>query len=228
MAMATRSDWEAAAEALIASERERLGAPLTVSEVDAYYRGELSEGDAARVRALLIYGDDEAPLTAAEVAEDRARLYARIAEAERQRRERWWRIAPLAAALLLAAWIVQLQLEVREARQPRIARTYVLRPLRTTRGPASNESVTLAANQEELRIAPKIEDVPPYRQYRVRLLDTTSRPRVMWSRTLHEGEPLEITLPRDFLGDGTYRLDVEGFDDGWQLAGRYAFRVAPR
>ncbi|HWS72321.1 MAG TPA: hypothetical protein VN605_09410, partial [Thermoanaerobaculia bacterium] len=176
-------------------------------------------------------GDGDPVLTPAELAEDRAKLYARIAASERQRRDRWLRFAPLAAAVLLAAWVVQLQLKVSDAHQPRIAKSYLLRPLRTMRSPAASAPVTLPADEEMFRIAPKLNDAPPFREYRVNLLDTSSsRPRVVWSQVVGDTEPLEVTLHRDYLGDGTFHLDVEGRDGAgeWQPVGRYAFRVAAR
>src|SRR5437868_3760360 len=137
MAMATRTDWEAAAKALMASERERLGGPLTVAEVDAYYRGELPEEQAARVRALLVYGDGEPVLTPEELAEDRAKLYAAIAASERRRR--WVPFAAIAATLLVAAFLAEPWLAFRRAAEPQlVASRHVLRPSRIVRGPATD------------------------------------------------------------------------------------------
>jgi hypothetical protein len=52
--MISKADWQAVHDRMSEEERRRLGPPPTAEEVGAYLRGELAEGEAARVRALLV------------------------------------------------------------------------------------------------------------------------------------------------------------------------------
>jgi hypothetical protein len=53
--MIKKSDWQATYRDLIAEGRTRLGEPPAEEEILAYFRGELAEKEAARVRELLAY-----------------------------------------------------------------------------------------------------------------------------------------------------------------------------
>lgn len=112
--MIKKSDWAAAYRELIVEGRQRLDEPPEEEQLLAYFRGELSEEETARVREILVYypelvraleqpfsvpfegkpGDAEV-LSDEEMAQDWESLQARLgktATAEiSERSRRWWR-----------------------------------------------------------------------------------------------------------------------------------------
>lgn len=261
--MTFENDLKAAAQAFVAADRIRLGGPLTEEEIDAYQRGELSGQAAARVRALLTYGpaaaDEESAddaLNPADLAHDRAQLLARIAahseasrgaEAARDAWPRWFsiawlspaalRFAPIAAAVLLAALLVQSRVALRRANDdalaPRVAGPrFELEPALSARGPSAGPAFVLPEDDESIVLAPRLDAELRERFHDFRLAIVDSSGATVWkSPTIRPrtGQPLELTLHRGFLGAGVYRLDAYGLEEhDWQKVASYDLRVEGR
>jgi len=187
--MITSHDWDAALDAWIIEERERLGGPPSPEEVDAFLTGELNDQEAARVRALLVYYPE---LTS---------LLDDVVPPARRSRVRAWAIA----AALGAALTIPLAIEIRERNEP----TVVLENMQP-RGRPSTPVHELPTGKEPYSLELSITE-ERFEQYRVEVVDT-ARSKVVW-RQAGLRVPLRISVPRRALHAGTYRIDVFGSDE---------------
>jgi hypothetical protein len=227
--MITKNDWDAALDSWVIAERERLGGPPTPEEVVAYTRGELAPPDAARVRALLVYYPE---LTSLLTPMDEAPV--QIA----QRRRSWTRFMPLAAGLIIALLTMllvqsrwQLAQRARESRQPYIHETrHVLQELRARGAPMDVHVYELPAGEQRYLLALSVfDEQQSYSDYRVEIVDATSTARnVVWSESARQpvNGAIELTVPRQLIERGTYRIDVFGVEpDRADLLASFHVRV---
>jgi hypothetical protein len=234
--MTDRREWDAAAEEFIARERERLGGPPTADQIAAYARGELSDHDAANVRALLVVHpeaaealtrhvelDMEDVLSDDEMARDWASLQRRIAaeavpDAVRLRPSYVSRTMPIAAMIAIAALgalLLHSRMTVRrlaeERDRPRIHVRHELLPAEHARGAATPVPYPLSREGGDYLLALLLyDDVDGL--LRLDIVNTQgTRPRTIWSSRV-SSEPdhtIDLSVPRAFLDpDTTYRLDL--------------------
>lgn len=217
--MITKNDWDAAAEEFMLAERERLGGPPTPEEVIAYSRGELSEADATRVRALLVYYPDLADI----LDEPAPPVRAKFSVA---------RALPIAAAVLFAifAGISQWQVQrlTRERDAPRVlGERHALMPLQQRRGASEGTPYLLPARQKSSQLELLVNDTRTYPAYRVSIVD--ARGKEQWSAPIErtQDNTFELSVFHAFLGEGTYRIRVYGVqNDSEELLQSYAIRIA--
>ena len=223
--MITKNDWDQALESWVAAERERLGGPPAPKEVAAFLRGELPHGEAARVRALLVYDPELTSLLDKPAAAPRPVLR---------------RLMPLAAGLVIAvlgALQIQSRIEIarlaRERSEPYIHQTrHELRALQFRGGGAAPPVFELPAGEERYLIVPILSDAAHDPRYRIEIKDLSEAgAKTVWSAD--RVQPVEgafaVSVPRDFLLAGPYQLDVYGVDDeGAHLRDRYRLRVTAR
>lgn len=236
----SRHEWDAAADAWLAAERDRLGEPPTPEEVAAYTSGTLAGEDAARVRALLAYypeltaetepepADDV--LTEFDVARDRAALRARLAA---EKPSAWRHLLPVAAAItiaVLSALLLQSRSRIAELSRDG-ERPYVLEERHQlqalhARGPATPPPYELPAGEEHHLLALALPQSIESRDLRIELVSVSGRKEnIVWTSTTAtpDNGTLELSLPARFLQKGTYRIDVrseeELVDSFWIRAG---------
>ena len=226
--MSDRNDWHAATDELRARERERLGDPPTPEEVVALSRGELSDAEAARVRALLVvYPDLTDVLTGREpengaailsdddVATDWASLQRRLPTRDAvpaalvvpiRRRSPVTRLLAIAAVLALAV-VAALLLRDSESRwfpwlggHPRtVGVRYELMPIESQRGAEPGQPYPLPPAQESYRLVPLLYQKPFRTPYRLEVVNA------------HEAEPQTVWSGRVSLqNDGTLEVSVPG------------------
>jgi len=184
----SKNDWDAALDEWVAEERERLGGPPEPEEVVAFLRGELPAADAARVQALLVYYPE---------------LTSLLDERKPRVALRW---LPIAAGLLIA--IVAITQSKREPQQPyMIAAKQELRSV-MVRGGGAPELVL--PDQERWHLAPVLSDPPRDPAYRLEIV-SDEPPKRVWISDLVQ-PPFELVVPREFLRDGLYQLNVLGID----------------
>lgn len=215
--MITKNDWDAALDEWVAAERERLGGPPTPEEVVAYTRGELTGADAARVRALLVYYPEltslltEVPPSSAPVVPLKRHAYGRM--------------LPIAAGLviaLLTVLLVQSRWELarmsREQLEPYVHQTrHELRPLRARGATPEPPSYELPAGEERYLLALTIWESRAYHDYRIEIVRTSPpEPKPVWTTTGIQpvGGTFELSVSRELLQAGSYRIDIYGRGDG--------------
>jgi hypothetical protein len=209
----SKNDWDAALDEWVTEERERLGGPPEPEEVVAFLRGELPEADAARVQALLVYYPELTSLLDERVERKRPAL-------------RW---LPLAASLLIAGIaVVQLTSSRRESHQPYVmAAKHELRSV-LMRGGAMKPPppYALPDGEEQYRLAPVLSEPPRDPAYRLELVYLSDEtPRRVWISDFMQ-PPFEIVVPREFLRDGLYQLNVLGVDGARaHLVAQFQFRT---
>lgn len=217
--MITKNDWDAAAGAAIAAERDRLGGPPSAEEVVDYLEGRLSPTESERVRLLLVY-------------------YPELTNLLREPRKRnHWRFAGRIAASVLIAigalYALVLQRNIRhlerEAAMPQVvgpAHTLNAHHPRNARAP--QQPYELPAGETVHRLAPAV--IGEFAEYRLDLIDVNGEePKTVWRAERvrrAQGEPLEILVPRAFLHKSNYRLDVYGITGSrTELLERFPLRV---
>jgi hypothetical protein len=210
MMMITRNDWDAALDAWVIEERERLGGPPTPEEIIAWKRGDLDEEEAARVRALLVYYPELSSLITEPL------------EAQAVVRPFPWKNAFAVAASIFIAVIAMLL--VRERRENATPKVYTARYEFTdvqTRGATTPATYVLPANQKHYLVTAVLAEPPSDHPYRI-VITRDGQP--VWNT--NEAHPIdgafEIDLPGNLLKPGTYILEVY---EGARLANRYRFRV---
>jgi hypothetical protein len=194
----SKNDWDAALDEWVTEERERLGGPPEPEEVVAFLRGELPEADAARVQALLVYYHELTSLLDEKL--------------ERKRPATRW--LPVAASLLIAVVaIIQLTQSRRKPQQPYVMATkHELRSVLMRGETRPAPPYVLPDNETQYRLAPVLSDPPRDPAYRLELVYLSdATPRRVWISGLVQ-PPFEIVVPREFLGDGLYQLNVLGVD----------------
>lgn len=188
----SKHDWDAALDEWVAEERERLGGPPEPEEVVAFLRGELPEADAARVQALLVYYPE---LTS-------------LLEERVERKSSSMRWLPVAASLLIAV-VAVVQLTPSKQQPYVIAAKQELRSVMMRGG--ATPAVTLP-DQERWHLAPVLTGPPDDPAYRLEIVDLSDdTPRRIWISGFVQ-PPFEIVVPRAFLRDGLYQLNVLGVD----------------
>jgi hypothetical protein len=236
-----KDDWNDAASAWIAAERERLGGPPTAEEVVACQRGELPVDEAARVRALLVYYpeltslliesdpepvDDE--LSEFELARDRAAIHRRIAAKPRFQFRVLMEVAAGVTIALLGGLLIHARTENRE---PYLQARHELRNV-LTRGGGSDVPFDLPASSDRYLLALTLAKHYDYAAYRIDIVDLTpSGPKTL--RSISGATPVdgtfELSVPPELLASGSSRIDVNGVDNGRaHLLESFPIRVANR
>lgn len=248
--MIGKDDWHAAAEELMARERERLGGPPTPEEVVAYSRGELSDEQAERVRALLVHYPqltdvltepppvDDGVLTDEEVAQDWAKLRARLASAPAPivahplfTMTHVLAIAASLAIVFVALLFVQSRRNqvrlISELDEPGLGQRHIVMPIIGRRGVSLPRPYPLPSDEKLYWIAPALLGEPHHAVYGLDIFDVrVSPPRRIWSNrnlAVKPSDEFEVAIPRTLLDPGIYRLDVYG--DGHPL-GQYLVSVS--
>lgn len=188
----TRSEWLAVAEEFMAEEFERLGGPPTPEEVVAYAKGTLSEEEANRVRALLVY---EPTLTDVLVGPE-----------PMPSRNTWtmW----LAAAALAVLVVGSLFTPLFESRGPEVSTVLHSIP---TRGASADRVFSVPEDASQYRFRIVLID-PRSATYRVELFDADTQ-RLLWSTDAIErrtDDTIEVVVDGDVLERGAYVLRTRG------------------
>lgn len=246
--MITKSDWQAVHAQLLGERRRRLGQPPTVEEMLAYSRGELSEREEERVRALLVsypellhalnanFTDDDAQpgdpdfLPEEVVSRQWSAFQQRIGgtgDTGTGRVLQFWRAtAAIAAALAVAfgalLWRAQAKLD-----DPRLGgwQEQILEP-EGHRGGAGHVA-TFSSTADVFLLAFTLLDERRFPGYRIEIVaEGGTRPVWSTSATRPEDDTFTVIVPRTFLRPGTYRAVIHGVDGARsdRLA-TYAFRV---
>lgn len=219
--MITNDDWNAALDAWIAAERDRLGGPPSIEQVVACVRDELADADAERVRALLVYYPELTPLL-----EDATPVEQFTRPAPRVHRP--WAIAAGVTIALLTGLAVESRWELAAlSRKPYIHESrHELRPMRM-RGGALPPPYELPANEDRYLLAPMLIEQADYRDYRIDLVDVAEE-KVIWSTAGVQpvNGVFELAIPRKFLRETSYRIDVYGLaGDKAHALESFRFRV---
>ena len=199
--MITRDDWNAALDAWVEQERERLGGHPSPAEIAAYLRGELSAAESARVRALLVYYPELTPLLAK----------------PRSRRISWVHGYAIAATLVVAFLAIQ----PRKPGEPVVPTSRHEFTAFRVRGPAPEYEIPAGDSPYQIVAVPSVP--PADDPYRIQIVRDS---QLVWSIDVR---PLEdtfvIDIPGKFLKPGAYtmRISRQG-----ELIERYPFRVVAR
>lgn len=245
--MSTKSEWTAVHEGMMEEQRQRLGPPPTVEEIEAYENGQLSAEDEERVRALLVCYPDlartlvrhdqpDAPrpgdadfLSQDQLTKDWKALQERIHGREPSGRVlRFWRISAAIAATLAVIFGGLLWRARSELGQPVIAYEYVLSS-DAVRGTA-DQVTTVSPDGEHVLLTIVKDGAPGFDQYRVDILRSASTPsRRVWSgraRPSPDHRYVSIVVPTRFLDAGSYEVELFGVRDGREeRLATYPFRV---
>jgi hypothetical protein len=204
--MITKNDWDAALDAWVAEERERLGGPPSRDELAAYLSGELPPAEEARVRALLVYYPGLTPLLRTRRATRRLsalRLYA------------------VAVTLVIALLSTDAIVQRRRSVQPSVPSSHHELNAVLTRGGAPAYELPAGQARYLLTIVPP--EPPAESAYELEIVQES---RVLWrARGVRPiDDTFVIDVPGAFLEPGTYTLLVRA--DG-RFVARYTFRVTP-
>ncbi|HEX2123570.1 MAG TPA: hypothetical protein VHL59_18215 [Thermoanaerobaculia bacterium] len=240
----TNDDWAAAEAEYMREERERLGGPPAPEEVVALLRGELSQEDAARVRALAVYypaltdvllgnapAEDAAPSSPAEVAERWQSLQRRMEEPKPRTRGTAARWLPL-VAMLIAGFFMGWIAHTFRRDEPRVfLARHELHPGDVRRGTAAEQRAhLLPADEDHYLLVLMLGRETDYGRYRIDIISTGKNPsEVVWRSpavSRRENHPFTITIPRKFLDPGAYRLELHGLDGESHHLASYAVRVS--
>lgn len=204
--MITKTDWDAALDAWVEDERERLGGPPTHEEVVAYLRGELPPAEAARVRALLVYYPELTPL-----------LTERM---EKRRRPRALQLYAVAATLVIALLSTDAFLQRQRNVEPAaLSSQHELSP-HLTRG-NTGLAYELPAGEARYLLTIIPVETPGEGGHEVEIARES---RVLWraSGVRPIDDAFVIDVPGRFLAPGTYTVSVR---EGGKLVARYTIRV---
>jgi hypothetical protein len=248
--MGEKLEWSAVYRRLIAEGRAHAGDLPTADEVEALFRGDLSEEEATRVRGILVYYPEIARmmtqppppettnvLTDDERAQDWEAIRRRIDPPLPFRRPpRRPRLLAYAAAAALACIGVVLYFELRPAtpagvdKPPLVARHIERRDLRPDgilRGNEPPPAIVLAvADEYALNLLTTHER--RYESYRIDVIDLNTA-RVIWTRSGIADSPngaFEINLSSQVLRPGSrYELVLYGMSN---RVATYTVRVLTR
>lgn len=240
-------EWRAAAEEVIARERERLGEPPTPEEVAAYSRGNLTEEEATRVRALLVVHPEAAALltrnveaspedvlAVGEMQHDWVALRRRIADDIGPRRSFIIRIMPVAAVLAVATlgvlWVQARSALQAERHRPQVLTArYELFPIDDPRGGKAPAPHPLS-RQDGAYLLTLLLYEDNAREYTLEIVDERAgRARTIWQRRVTAGSDrtVELFVPGKFFEPGaTYRLKL--YRRGAEPVATYLLRVGER
>lgn len=251
--MNTTSDWQSVNRELLARQRQKLGEPPTLEEMQAYLRGELSPQDEERVRELLVcYPDLARALVEPFPAED-AKPGEPGSVSDVEMEQRWKalhaRVQPrdggvhvlrysrglglIAAILVLCFGAVLWRAQTRDA-SPRLLAaderstlpSRLLMPA-GQRGPAS--ATTVKANGQPLVLILALVSAPEAdATYRVAVYSTDSTTPLWQSNDpapLGDDDTFRILVPARFLQPGSsYQIKVWRNGQKNELA-TYSFRA---
>lgn len=241
--MTTKSNWQAVHEQMTEEDRRRLGDPPTGDEVLAYMRGELSEEEEARVRALLVaypelartlthpFPSEEEGETFSE--EELSKHFAQFQERVRPAAARVLPFRSVAAALAVAAMLALVFGGLLVQARRELGRPYVapeaqdLLPDGRRGGSGSLERVAAAGQPLHLRIS--ISDQAEYPAYRFELVNEAGK-------NFYSSEAMERTNDETFsivmrrgLPAGNYKIVLHSVDGQRERQlSEYAFRVPAR
>jgi hypothetical protein len=216
--MTSKSDWKDAYQDLLAEGRKQVEPPA-VEDVEKLYRKELTEEDAERVRAQLVYYPDmakamtdeqlDADLAAIDPLPFRKRPFGSPAVA-------------IAASVVLVLALGGLYLKLRPDAPPRSVRIQVLDPdgqkggSSGTSGAPAQPPIQLSTSADYV-LKPLFRPQRAYRDYRLELLALdTVPPRSVWSRDGVHREPdgsFPAQLATAEIAPGLYELVLYGVDD---------------
>ncbi|HKR64212.1 MAG TPA: hypothetical protein VJZ00_10825 [Thermoanaerobaculia bacterium] len=187
------TNWQNIHDALTAHDGD--DEPPTVEEMLAYRRGELSEADEERVRALLVQYPELARAVANGFPEEEHRVV----------QFPWMAAVAAAIAIVFAGLYWQAR---RDLDQPRItAQARVLLP-DGSRGSA--EATTLPADGDSFVLVTPIISEQHFASYRIEIVDNNAK--VLWKRDA--GPPAEeaftLVVPRAVLPAGDYQIVLYG------------------
>jgi hypothetical protein len=254
--MITKSELQVVYQQMRAEHRPA-GEPPTAEEVLAYFDGELSDADEARVRELLVAypemaraatvpfpSDDARPgdpgfLSEAELSKRWESLRRRIDQPRGARVLQFWQAAAAIAAVLAIAFgslLWQSQVNARrltaQAGQPQVIPDEVVLEPDGRRGPGEAATTVTPEGNSYLLVA-SVLNPEHYDKYRLEIaVVTPNGPRTVWQSaalTRRPDDTFLIDVPRAFLPPGLYRVVVYGSKGGpeEQVAG-YSVRVASR
>jgi hypothetical protein len=242
--MTDREEWQTAYHDLLAEGRERVGAPPTVEDVEALFRGDLPEADAERVRELLAYYPEMArvmiepfPMEPADVLSERdlaqiARIREHVSNISEPAEPvmAFWssRTFAIAAGVIIAIAIGALVL--RPTKEPRAMLTQVLQPAEEHRG-ASSETPVRLSKSADYTLRPIFSSTHRYREYRLELLDVSTDPeRRVWLRdhvARQSDDAYPVILSTEDLEPGLYRLVLYGVNGEPERLAAYPIRLIP-
>jgi hypothetical protein len=222
--MIRKTEWNDACRDVIAEGRKRIEPP-TVEDVEALYRGELSDDEADRVREQLAYYPEmAAAMTDEQLAADLAAADAQESPVTApvpfpaQRRFPWLGIA---ASIIVVLALSGIYLKFRHQGSSRHVLTRVLDadgPSRGTRGPAGEQTPAQLSTEADYLLKPAFRPTRSFDEYRLELVDLgTSPPRLKWTRSGVQRAP-DGTFPAELstedLEPGLYELVLYGVDGG--------------
>jgi hypothetical protein len=188
--MITKNDFDAALDAWVVEERERLGGPPAPEEVVAFLRGQLPPPEAERVKALLVYYPELTPLLDESLPADPRSIARPFA---------------IAASVLIAILGVTYISLSREREQPAVYRSVHKLENLQARGLAPPPQIyDLPPDKEGYLLQFSLQDGGRASSYRFDFVDASSK-RV-WRTAGTDGT--FVAVPRRFLRRGTYRIDV--------------------
>ena len=204
------NEWDEALDAWIEDERERLGGPPTPEEVVAYTRGELSDADAERVRALLVYYPELTSLL--------------IPDEPPATRKSFTHYLPLAAGVLIALVSIP---QWRERSEPQILESRHELHAERARGTAEPRLYEVPEGKEGYLLTLVPFAPSGYAKYRVEIIRDGD---VVWhTETTSSDGTIMLSIPRDMIDDDPVRIDVFGLDaDGTHRLDSYRVGITPR
>jgi hypothetical protein len=233
--MITKADWQAVHDEIMAEERRKLGEPPTFDEVLAYTRGELSEQEAERVRALLVWYPELARTIAEPFPEDEAdgrqlvsddELTERWAALEKRidggrtnvrRFPRIWIGVAAALAVVFTSVIWQSGLHSRRLPQASALIDDSAEDYRTLRPGGfrggGNEFTMLEAEDDDYRLAIPIIGSSERNDFRLEIVDSSDQQ--LWSSEILRRPPTDtfaLVVPRAFLKPGQYEIVLHGVE----------------
>jgi hypothetical protein len=226
--MITKSEWQAAHDAMLAADRTRLGEPPTAEELLAYERGELRENDADRVRESLIAWPELAAAFAAPLPDDDAkpgdaddfgaevvdRQWAAFSSRMPRRNGhvlQFWRGVSAIAATVAIVFGAMLWQQRAERLRPRVLpEPQILMPDGSRGG--GEEGTRLTATGDTYLLVVSLIGSTDYEAYRVDIENPATH-KVSWSsEPLHRGtrDTFNLEVPSRFLPPGTSRVVLYG------------------
>lgn len=213
----TVDDWRAAEDEVMRLEAERLGGPPAPEEVAAYVQSQLSDAEAVRIRALLVYYPGLTDLLLTRGPSVRAkRNMART-------------VLPY-AAMLIVGFLTGLLVRSGSSDAPRVFDVpHELHPIGAYRGSSSQRPYPLPGTEQNYLLVLLVGREASDRHFRIDLVNSqAASPSVIWrSATLErvESRPFTISLPRELLAPGTYELRLYGVDGEPHHVATYSVRV---
>jgi len=241
--MISKSEWQDAYREHLEEGRKRLGPPPTAEEVEALLAGNLAGAEAERVRELLAYypevakmmtaefpADSAGVLTEAELAEDRAKLLARVRRpigdpVSIRRPVR--RILATAAVLAIAVAGAAIVYEMNDFNGVPVMLSADGQLAAPTRG--SGQTPHQLHTETDYLLKPTFRPERDYRSYRVELVDLAGEParsietwrRVNWA----PAGSFPVELSTKGFAEGRYQLVLYGVTEQPERLATYTIRL---